>query len=121
MERLKLMLGSKPIIKRYIGDKLIWEPSSLLKVLDGCFLQFNDDFSEFITINANDYRFTDVSKIGKVTFNDIEVNTMKSFEYSNYQFRAVFESPEAKQSFIQKMNWQNESSVSGVTVKLYGK
>lgn len=115
------MLGDKPIIKRYIGDKLVWEPTSLLKVLDGCFLQFNDDFSEYITIIANDYRFTDVSIVGKVTFNGIEVNTMKSFVYSNYQFRVMFESPEAKQSFIQKMNWQNGSSVSGVTVRLYRK
>lgn len=121
MERLKLMLGTKPIIKRYIGNNLIWEPSSLLKVLDGCFLQFNDEFSESITIIANDYRFTDVSKVGKVTFNGVEVDTMKSFRYSNYQFYIYFASPEDKEAFIQKMGWQGESSVSSVTVKLYGK
>ena len=121
MERLKLMLGTKPIIKRYIGDKLIWEPSSLLKVLEGCFLMFNDDFSEFISVAANDYRFTNVNIVKRITVNDVEVNTMKSFRYSNYQFYIYFASPEDKEAFIQKMGWQGESSVSSVTVKLYGK
>lgn len=119
MERLKLMLGNQPIIKRYIGNKLIWEPSSLLKVLEGCFLQFNDDFSDFITINANDYRFTDANIVKRITVNDVEVDTMKYFRYSNYQFYIYFASPEDKEAFIQKMGWQGQSSVSGVTLKLY--
>lgn len=119
MERLKLMLGDKPIIKRYLGNTLIWEPTSLLKVLEGCFLMFNDDFSEFITVMANDYRFTDVTLVRRLTVNEIEVNTMQSFKYSNYQFQIYFASPEDKEAFIQKMGWQGQSSVSGVTLKLY--
>jgi hypothetical protein len=113
------MLGNKPIIKRYIGDKLIWEPSSLLKVLEGCFLMFNDDFSEFISVAANDYRFTNADIVKRITANGVEIDTMKSFRYSNYQFYIYFATPEDKEAFIQKMGWQGESSVAGVTIKLF--
>nr|DAO58220.1 MAG TPA: hypothetical protein [Caudoviricetes sp.] len=119
MERLRLMLGNTPIIKRYIGNKLIWEYTTLLKKLEGCFLMFNDDFSEFISVAANDYRFTDANIVKRITVNDVEVNTMKSFKYSNYQFYIYFASPEDKEAFIQKMGWQGESSIAGVTIKLY--
>lgn len=118
MERLKLMLGNKPILKRYIGNKLIWE-IALLKMLDGCFLQFNDNFSEFISVTANDYRFTDAGIVKRITANGVEIDNMKSFRYSNYQFYIYFASPEDKEAFIQKMGWQGENSVTGVTLKLY--
>lgn len=80
---------------------------------------FNDDFSEFITVMANDYRFTDANIVRRITVNDVEVNTMQSFRYSNYQFAIYFASPEDKEAFIQKMGWQGENSVAGVTLKLF--
>lgn len=119
MERLRLMLGTTPIIKRYIGNKLIWEYTTLLKKLEGCFLMFNDDFSEFITVMANDYRFTDANIVKRITANDVEIEKMKSFRYANYQFTIYFATPEDKEEFIQKMGWQGENSVSGVTLKLF--
>lgn len=59
-DRVRIMLGSREIVKRYIGDRLVWEsgPPLLLEVLNTRMWQYWGGYN--IDIKGNDIEVTDI-------------------------------------------------------------
>lgn len=70
-DRVRIILGSREIVKRYIGDRLVWEsgPSLLLEVLNTRMWQYWGGYN--IDIKGNDIKVTDIRYVqlnnGKLT------------------------------------------------------
>ena len=119
MKRLKLMIGNREITRRYLGNNLVWsnEKVKLVKILEGCFVEFS---TPYISIAPNDVRFTEVEKIKKVFFNDVEALELKNVDFVDYRYRVHFNSPSDKETLLDKLGWVFSESEAGVTVKFEG-
>lgn len=119
MKRVKLMIGNREISRRYLGNNLLWsnEKVKLVKILEGCFVEFS---TPYISIVPNDVRFTEVDKIKKVYFNDVEAVGLKNVEFVDYRYRVHFNSPSDKENLLDKLGWVFSESEAGVTVRLEG-
>lgn len=113
------MIGNREISRRYLGNNLLWssEKIKLVKILEGCFVQFS---TSYISIAPNDVRFTEVEKIKKVYFNDVEAVGLKNVEFVDYRYRVHFNSPSDKENLLDTLGWGFSESEAGVTVKFEG-
>lgn len=112
MERVKLLVGNKEVEKRYVGNKLVWQ-KDLLKYLEGCYVEIKQDK---LILVANDNRFTNTTAIRRVTFNDEELKGLTSIVFENYKYNITLSNQAA---FIKKMQWDNLTSITNVTVKFF--
>lgn len=119
MKRVKLMFGDREITRRYLGNNLMWsnEKVKLVKILEGCFVEFS---KPYISIVANDVRFTDVDEIKKVYFNDVEATGFKNVEFIDYRYRVNFVNQSDKENLLDKLGWVFSDSEAGVTVRFEG-
>lgn len=119
MKRVKLMFGDREIRRRYLGYNLVWsnEKIKLVKILEGCFVELS---TPYISIAANDVRFTEVEKIKKVYFNDVEAVGFKNVEFVDYRYRVHFNNPSDKENLRDTLGWVFSDSEPGVTVKFEG-
>ena len=119
MKRVKLMIGNREISRRYLGNNLVWssEKVKLVKILEGCFVEFS---TPYISIVPNDVRFTEVDKIKKVYFNDVEAVGLKNVEFIDYRYRVNFVNQSDKENLLDKLGWVFSSSEPGVTVRFEG-
>lgn len=113
------MFGDREISRRYLGINLVWssEKVKLVKILEGCFVDLSNSY---ISIVPNDVRFTEVDKIKKVYFNDVEAIGLKNVEFVDYRYRVHFNSPSDKENLKEKLGWDFSEYESGVTVKFEG-
>ena len=78
MDRLKIMVGDKKVIQRFIGDKLVWESIVLLKHMKDAFVQKKDSEIYIITFYLMNI---DVKSITKIIIENVEVTNFSSIEY----------------------------------------
>lgn len=78
MDRLKIMVGDKKVIQRFIGDKLVWESIVLLKHMEDAFVQKKDSEIYIITFYLMNI---DVKSITKIIIENVEVTNFSSIEY----------------------------------------
>ena len=78
MDRLKIMVGDKKVIQRFIGDKLVWESIVLLKHMEDAFVRKKDSEIYIITFYPMNI---DVKSITKIIIENVEVSNFSSIEY----------------------------------------
>jgi hypothetical protein len=79
MDRLKIMVGDKKVIQRFIGDKLVWESIVLLKHMEDAFVQKKDSEIYIITFYPMNI---DVKSITKIIIENVEISNFSSIEYA---------------------------------------
>lgn len=112
MERVKLLVGNKEVEKRYLGNKLVWQ-KDLLKYLEGCYVEIKEDK---LIVFANDNRFNNTTAIRRVTFNEIELTGLTGVSFEDYKYTITLTNQAA---FIKKMNWEDLTSITNITVKFF--
>lgn len=118
MERLKLIVDSKEIAKRYVGDRLVWENLKFLDEIQRCFAYFGDDR---IFIYADSYDYIEVEKVKKIEFDGVEMTGFSSFLNQNYQYVIIFSNSSVLENFKEKAGLKDVTNKPGVTLKLYGR
>ena len=78
MDRLKIMVGDKKVIQRFIGDKLVWENIVLIKHIEDAFVQKKDAEIYIITFYPMNI---DVNSITKIIIEDVEISNFSSIMY----------------------------------------
>ena len=90
MDRLKIMVGDKKVIQRFIGDKLVWESIVLLKHMEDAFVQKKDSEIYIITFYLMNI---DVKSITKIIIENVEVTNFSSIEYGEANDASVVKFP----------------------------
>lgn len=112
MDRLKIMVGDKKVIQRFIGDKLVWESIVLLKHMEDAFVQKKDSEIYIITFYLMNI---DVKSITKIIIENVEVTNFSSIEYGEANDASVVKFTPKSEDF------EKITEGSNLRVKFWGR